>query len=132
VSDLPVIQGIPFQVRQLFVNLFGNAIKYRQQGRPLRIEVSGSVVASPGLAQAKQYLPARYLRVTVKDNGMGFDAEHSEKIFDMFERLHGRDAYEGTGIGLSICRKIMENHRGLIRAEGYPGEGAVFEAFFPM
>ena len=132
VSDLPVIQGIPFQVRQLFVNLFGNAIKYRQQGRPLRIEVSGSVVASPGLAQAKQYLPARYLRVTVKDNGMGFDAEHSEKIFDMFERLHGRDAYEGTGIGLSICRKIMENHRGLIRAEGCPGEGAVFEAFFPM
>jgi PAS domain S-box-containing protein len=132
VSDLPVIQGIPFQVRQVFVNLFGNAIKYRQQGRPLRIEVSGSVVASPGLAQAKQYLPARFLRVKVKDNGMGFDAQHAEKIFDMFERLHGRDAYEGTGIGLSICRKIMENHRGLIRAEGYPGEGAVFEAFFPM
>ena len=132
VSDLPVIQGIPFQVRQVFVNLFGNAIKYRQQGRLLRIEVSGSVVASPGLAQARQYLPARFLRVTVKDNGMGFDAEHSEKIFDMFERLHGRDAYEGTGIGLSICRKIMENHRGFIRAEGYPGEGAVFEAFFPM
>jgi PAS domain S-box-containing protein len=131
-SDLPVIQGIPFQVRQVFVNLFGNAIKYREQGRPLRIEVSGSVVASPGLADAKQYLPARFLRVKVKDNGMGFDAEHAEKIFDMFERLHGRDAYEGTGIGLSICRKIMENHRGLIRAEGCPGEGAVFEAFFPM
>ena len=131
-SDLPVIQGIPFQVRQVFVNLFGNAIKYREQGRPLRIEVSGSVVASPGLADAKQYLPARFLRVKVKDNGMGFDAEHAEKIFDMFERLHGRDAYEGTGIGLSICRKIMENHRGFIRAEGCPGEGAVFEAFFPM
>ena len=132
VSDLPEIRGIVFQVRQVFVNLIGNAIKYRQPGRPLRIEVSGSVVASPGLAEAKQYLPSRFLRVKMKDNGIGFDAAYAERIFDMFERLHGRDAYEGTGIGLSICRKIMENHRGLIRAEGHPGEGAVFEVFFPI
>jgi PAS domain S-box-containing protein len=132
VSDLHEIRGIAFQVRQVFVNLIGNAIKYRQPGRPLQVAVSGSVVASPGLAEAKQYLPARFLRVKVKDNGIGFDEEYAEKIFDMFERLHGRDAYEGTGIGLSICRKIMENHRGLIRAEGHPGEGAVFEVFFPM
>jgi PAS domain S-box-containing protein len=132
VSNLPEIQGIAFQLRQVFVNLLGNAIKYRQPGRPLRIAVSGNVVASPGLAEAKQYLPTRFLRVKVKDNGIGFDEQYAEKIFDMFERLHGRDAYEGTGIGLSICRKIMENHRGLIRAEGCPGEGAVFEVFFPM
>jgi PAS domain S-box-containing protein len=132
VSDLPAVQGIPFQVRQVFVNLLGNAIKYRHLERPPRIEVSGSVVASPGLADAHHYLPTRFLKVRVKDNGMGFDSEYAEKIFDMFERLHGRDAYEGTGIGLSICRKVLENHRGFIRAEGRPGEGAVFEVFFPM
>ncbi|HXB10241.1 MAG TPA: PAS domain S-box protein [Puia sp.] len=130
-SALPAIKGIAFQVRQVFLNLFGNSIKYRQPGRPLRIEVSGSMVHNPGLGEADEYLPSSFLKIVVKDNGMGFDPEHAERIFDMFERLHGREAFEGTGIGLSICRKIMENHKGFIRAVGCPGEGAVFEVFFP-
>jgi PAS domain S-box-containing protein len=132
VSALPMVQAIPFQVWQLFVNLFGNSIKYRDPGRPLRIEVSGSVVHNPGLGEADGYLPSRFLRIQVKDNGMGFAAEHAERIFDMFERLHGREAFEGTGIGLAICRRIMENHKGYIRADGCPGEGAMFELFFPV
>jgi signal transduction histidine kinase len=66
----------------------------------------------------------------VRDNGIGFASEHEEKIFDMFERLHGRDQYSGTGIGLAICRRIMDNNGGFIRARGIPGEGAVFEFFF--
>jgi PAS domain S-box-containing protein len=131
-SALPAIQGIPFQVRQLLVNLFGNAIKYRHPLRPLRIAVSGRVVANPGLREADKYLPMRFLKIEVKDNGMGFAVEYAERIFDMFERLHGREAFEGTGIGLAICRKILENHNGYIRAESRPGEGAVFEVFFPV
>jgi PAS domain S-box-containing protein len=132
VSALPMVKGISFHLHQLFVNLIGNSIKYRQQGRPLKIEVTGSVVNNPGLGEAEAYLPTRFLKITVKDNGIGFEAEHAERIFDMFERLHGREAYEGTGIGLSICRRIMDNHKGFIRAIGYPGEGAVFELFFPV
>ena len=132
VPVLPDIKGIPFQVRQVFVNLFGNSIKYRDPERPLRIEVSGSIVSDPGLGEADEYLPTRYLRVRLEDNGIGFAAEHAERIFDMFERLHGREKFEGTGIGLAICRKAMANHKGYIRAEGRPGEGAVFELFFPV
>ena len=131
VAPLPAVQGIPFQVRQVFVNLFSNAIKYRDQVRPLRIEVSGSIVSNPGLGETDEYLPTRFLKIQVKDNGIGFGAEHAERIFDMFERLHGRDLFEGTGIGLAICRRVMGNHKGYIRAEGRPGEGAVFQVFFP-
>jgi len=131
-SALPAVQGIPFQVRQVFVNLFSNSIKYQEQGRPLRIEVSGSMVYNPGFGESAAYLPTRFLKIMVKDNGIGFGAEHAERIFGMFERLHGGEAFEGTGIGLSICRKVMENHKGFIRAEGSPGEGAVFELFFPV
>jgi len=131
-SALPAVHGIPFQVRQVLVNLFSNSIKYRDLARPLRIEVSGSVVSNPGLGEADEYLPTRFIRIRIRDNGIGFGAEHAERIFDMFERLHGRDAFEGTGIGLAICRKVMGNHKGYIRAEGRPGEGAVFEVFFPQ
>jgi len=98
----------------------------------LRIEVTGAIVHNPGLGEPDGYLPKRFLKISIKDNGIGFSAEYAERIFDMFERLHGRVKYEGTGIGLSICRKIMENHKGYIRATGYPGEGAVFEVFFPV
>jgi signal transduction histidine kinase len=119
-------------VRQVFVNLFGNSIKYREPGRPLRIEVSGNMVYNPGFGESAAYLPTRFLKIMINDNGIGFGEEHAERIFGMFERLHGREAFEGTGIGLSICRKIMENHKGFIRAEGRPGEGAVFELFFPV
>jgi signal transduction histidine kinase len=132
VPALPTIQGIPFQVRQVLMNLFGNSIKYRDQERLLQIQVSGSVVFDPGLGETDAYLPTRFFKLQVKDNGIGFAAEHAQRIFDMFERLHGRDAFEGTGIGLAICRKVMANHKGYIRAEGRPGEGAMFEVFFPL
>jgi PAS domain S-box-containing protein len=131
VSALPAVMGIPFQIRQVFVNLISNSIKYRDQSRPLRIEVTGSEVSNPGLGEKDAYLPTPFLKIRVKDNGMGFGPEYAERIFDMFERLHGRDAFEGTGIGLAICRKIMGNHKGYIRAKGRLGEGAVFEVFFP-
>jgi signal transduction histidine kinase len=132
ISALPTVKGVSFQLRQLFLNLIENSIKYRQPGRPLRIEIKAEYLNDLGLGETQTYLPKRFLNITVADNGIGFEKEHSDRIFEMFERLHGRSQYEGTGIGLSICRKIMENHQGYIRAIGYPGEGAVFEVLLPV
>lgn len=127
-QELPKIKGIAFQIRQLFINLLGNSLKYRDESRPLQISVSSSMAYIPEMANV--YGVAEFCKVTVRDNGIGFAPEHEEKIFDMFERLHGRDQYSGTGIGLAICRRIMDNNGGFIRARGIPGEGAMFELFF--
>jgi light-regulated signal transduction histidine kinase (bacteriophytochrome) len=125
---LPTVKGIAFQLRQLFANLLGNAIKFRSGGRPLRISITASSVRVPEMADV--YGAERFDRIEVRDNGIGFDPEFSEKIFDMFERLHGRDQFSGTGIGLAICRRVMENNRGFIRAHGMKDQGAVFQVFF--
>ncbi|HLP18661.1 MAG TPA: ATP-binding protein, partial [Chitinophagales bacterium] len=73
-----------------------------------------------------------YCQITVEDNGIGFEPEYSEKIFGLFQRLHGRSEYAGTGIGLAIVKKIVENHRGIVLAKGKQGQGATFEIFIPM
>jgi PAS domain S-box-containing protein len=129
VSALPVIMGIRLQIWQLFVNLLSNSIKYHQTGRPLVVEITGKEVANQGLSD---YAPRPYLQIQIKDNGIGFAPIHEETVFNMFERLHGRAAFEGSGVGLAICRRVMQNHKGYIRAEGKPGEGAVFTMFFPL
>ena len=110
---MPRIQGDAAQLERLFVNLIGNAIRYRSDDRPLEIHIDGRPVGS------------RW-EVTVRDNGIGFDNEHAERIFKMFQRLHGRDEYGGTGIGLAICERIVERHGGHIRALGEPGVGSTF------
>jgi PAS domain S-box-containing protein len=129
---LPEIQGIPFQIRQLFVNLFSNSFKYSRPDRELRINISYRGVASPDLPSADLIAPEKFHLIAFRDNGIGFQPEHAEKIFELFSRLHGRDQYSGTGLGLSICRKVMENHNGFIRARGNTDEGAVFELYFPV
>jgi len=126
--NLHTVRGIAFQIRQLFVNLLSNSLKYRDENRALQVSVSSSVTHIPEMANV--YGVGEFCKVAVRDNGIGFASEHEEKIFDMFERLHGRDQYSGTGIGLAICRRIMDNNGGFIRARGIPGEGAVFEFFF--
>ena len=124
-EQLPVIEAIPFQIRQLFVNLIGNSIKYAQSGLAPVIEITcTSNVVCPEA-------PGKYYRISVKDNGIGFKQEDASKIFVLFRRLHKKGAYEGTGIGLAICKKIMENHNGYIIAHGTPGQGAVFHLYFP-
>jgi PAS domain S-box-containing protein len=125
---LPVVQGIPFQLRQLFINLISNSLKYRHEPSPLRMDISCRVVRMPAMADA--YGGQQFYQIDIQDNGIGFDPGQSEKIFNMFERLHTREEYAGTGIGLAICRRIMENNRGFIRATGIPGEGATFSCFF--
>jgi signal transduction histidine kinase len=74
----------------------------------------------------------QYLELTIEDNGIGFDARYADKIFDLFQRLHDKANYSGTGIGLAICRKVMQNHKGFITAHGEPGKGATFTVYFPV
>ncbi|SFF09988.1 PAS domain S-box-containing protein [Chitinophaga sp. CF118] len=129
---LPVISGIPFQMRQLMNNLIGNALKYHHPEHVPYIQISynntDNVLSSEnnGIDNLK-----RYHIITIQDNGIGFEPEYGEKIFEIFERLHGKEFYPGTGIGLALCRKIAENHKGLIKAQGMPGQGAVFIIYLP-
>jgi signal transduction histidine kinase len=118
VGDLPVIEADPLQIRQLLQNLLGNALKFRKQGEPLVVRLA----CTSGGPHAV---------LTVTDNGIGFGAAYSEKIFEMFERLHGRTVYEGSGIGLAICRKIVERHGGTIVAKSEDGQGATFTVTLP-
>ena len=127
-DNLPVIKGIGFQLQQLFANLLSNSIKYRSKERTLIISITASRVRVPEMADV--YGSERFIKVEFRDNGIGFPPEMSEKIFDMFERLHSRDQYSGTGIGLAIVRRIMNNNRGFIRASGIPDKGSVFEIYF--
>jgi signal transduction histidine kinase len=129
IPPLPNIRGIPFQLFQLFLNLISNSIKYRSRDRLLQIEISSENITDQNSRQ-KSYHPRQQKKISVRDNGLGFEPEYSEQIFEMFQRLHGRE-FSGTGIGLSICKKIMDNHQGLIRAQGKLDEGALFELYFP-
>lgn len=131
IAELPVINGIPFQIKQLFCNLISNSFKYRHPDRKAELhiyysEVSGLEVNSPDLDILKSYY-----KIVVKDNGIGFAQHYSDKIFNIFQRLKANHNVAGSGIGLAICKKIMQNHKGLIRASGKEMEGATFEIYFP-
>lgn len=117
-TPLPAIPGISFQLRQLLDNLIGNALKYHHTERQPHIIIR--YVFGQGTHH-----------IMIQDNGIGFDPQNCEKIFEMFERLHGRESYPGTGIGLALCQRIVQNHHGSIRAEGTPGEGATFTITLP-
>ena len=119
INELPTIDADPLQMRQLMQNLFSNALKFRRPGVPPRVEIRGA--ANDGRAE-----------ITVSDNGIGFDDKYADRIFTMFERLHGRGKYEGTGIGLAICRKIAQRHGGEITAQSRPGEGSTFVVSLPI
>jgi len=119
VGALPAIDADALQMRQLLQNLVGNGLKFHRPDLPPRVEISGKVFNNTA-------------EITVSDNGIGFDEKYADRIFTMFERLHGRAAYEGTGIGLAICRKIAHRHGGEIRANSVPGAGAQFVVTLPV
>jgi light-regulated signal transduction histidine kinase (bacteriophytochrome) len=119
VGDLPVLDADPLQMRQLLQNLIGNALKYRRRDEAPVVRLNSSRAGG------------RHWKITVADNGIGFNDQYAEKIFKMFERLHGKTEYKGSGIGLAICRKIAERHGGTIAAVSGAGKGATFTITLP-
>jgi PAS domain S-box-containing protein len=132
VAPLPVVEGDPVQLRQLFQNLIANALKFRKPGVPPKVRISAEVrIASerliPGAAPGEEIC-----EIAVEDNGIGFAPQFVERIFVVFQRLHSRTEFEGTGIGLAICRKITDRHGGTIVAKSTEGEGATFVVTLPV
>ncbi len=126
-GDLPSFEADPTQMYQLFQNLIGNALKFSKQNVPPVVQVSAKVLDHSPLGKA-----GRAIEITVADNGIGFDEKYLDRIFTIFQRLHGRHEYEGTGIGLAVCRKIVDRHGGLITAHSTPDQGARFVVTLPM
>ena len=122
---------IPFQFVQLMENLIHNAIKFAKTETPLEITIKSRLVNGPDLQIENLSTAVNYCHISFGDNGIGFEPQHSEKIFGVFQKLHGRDVYEGTGIGLAIVKKIVENHNGHINAIGEPMQGAIFNIYIP-
>lgn len=129
---LPVIEAIPLQMAQLFGNLVSNALKFSRPGIPPEISITASALTAKAI---KDYPGLRentpYYRIEVKDNGIGFNQEHASQLFNIFQRLHGRKQYEGTGIGLAMCKKIVQNHHGHIYAGSETGKGSTFVIILP-
>lgn len=123
VGDLPAIEADPGQMHQLFLNLIANSLKFRRPGVTPSISIEGNIEVGENGAM---------VRIAVTDNGVGFEPRHAERIFGMFERLHGRDEFDGTGVGLATCRKIAERHAGELTAWGEPDAGAVFTLLLPV
>ncbi|MDV2997044.1 MAG: Adaptive-response sensory-kinase SasA [Chroococcidiopsis sp. SAG 2025] len=131
VDKLPTIDADPVQMRQLFQNLIGNALKFHRPQTPPAVKIYSQLVA-PLQSEAEDSEDVAACQVIVADNGIGFEPKYQERIFQAFQRLHGRSQYEGTGIGLAICRKITERHGGSIKATSMPGQGATFIVTLPM
>ena len=137
VGTLPTLPADPVQMRQLFQNLIGNALKFQRPGVPPVVTVRAKSLRAvppdpPSRGTATLPTPPARCRLTVSDNGIGFEAQYANRIFELFQRLHGRSQYEGTGLGLAICKKIAERHGGTISAEGCPGEGSTFTIDLPL
>jgi signal transduction histidine kinase/CHASE3 domain sensor protein len=129
-NELPSLNIIPFQIEQLFINLISNSLKYSRENVAPQIKINSSLI----VAKEEELLPKtkdKYYKISIEDNGIGFEQEYANKIFILFNRLHNRNQYDGTGIGLAICKKIVENHKGYIFAEGHPNEGSKFTIYLP-
>ena len=120
-----------FQIRQLLYNLIANSLKFRKEDHSLVVEVSAKILGASGNLENGEEKASPICQIRISDNGIGFDQRYADKIFEVFQRLHNRSEYEGTGIGLVIVKKIVENHKGSIRAIGESGRGAVFEIQIP-
>ncbi|HTH37152.1 MAG TPA: CHASE3 domain-containing protein [Pyrinomonadaceae bacterium] len=130
VGDLPTIDADPLQVRQLLQNLIGNALKFHRPDAPPIIKIDGRFLKD---GENRQLDGDREMyRLSVEDNGIGFEEKYLDRIFTPFQRLHGRNEFEGTGIGLAVCRKIVERHGGSLTAVSRPGEGSTFIATLPV
>ncbi|MDB5195911.1 MAG: sensor signal transduction histidine kinase [Flaviaesturariibacter sp.] len=132
-EDLPVIEAMPLQMNQLFYNLIGNSLRYAKKNVPPIIKISSAALSPLEREMRPQLLQNKsYVRITVEDNGIGFEQEYAEKIFGIFQSLNERSQYGSYGIGLALCRKIVDNHQGIIYAQGKVREGATFTIILPL
>jgi len=131
VDKLPAIVGDEAQLNQLFQNIISNALKFQKPGLAPKVEIRSSLVQNKELPRLLSGAAAQYYCISVTDNGIGFAKEYEEKIFQLFQRLHSREEYEGTGIGLAIAKKVVENHHGFIRTESEINRGASFHIYLP-
>lgn len=123
------IEADPLQMRQLFQNLIGNALKFHKEDESPVIKISSAIINGRRLGAKSDQV---FCQIIIEDNGIGFDEKYADKIFAVFQRLHGRSEYEGTGLGLAVCRKIVERHSGTIAAESTPGKGSKFIITLPV
>ncbi|WP_262897594.1 PAS domain-containing sensor histidine kinase [Telluribacter humicola] len=131
-EDLPTIKAIPLQMRQLFYNLINNALKYSKDNIPPRVTISVSNTCSTSIGEYPYLNPKHsYYTISIEDNGIGFDTRYTEKVFTIFKRLHSRDTYSGTGIGLALCKKVAHNHGGEIYVSSIPDLGSTFYVILP-
>jgi signal transduction histidine kinase/CHASE3 domain sensor protein len=129
--SLPTLQVIPYQIQQIFTNLIGNALKYSNPTINLFINIACELIDEKNANNVKLLADKKYYKFTFADNGLGFEQEYAEQIFVLFKRLHDSTIYPGAGIGLSICKKIIDNHSGFIFAQSKLGEGATFTFYLP-
>jgi PAS domain S-box-containing protein len=135
IGELPHLEADPMQMRQLFQNLIGNALKFHGKEKPLLKvygEIVGRIEGGIECRHSKGPRVGRFCRIFIEDNGIGFDESCAERIFAPFQRLHGRSEYEGSGMGLAICRRIVERHRGTITARSTLGKGSTFVVTLPL
>lgn len=133
VGQLPVVKGHRRQVQQLFQNLIGNALKYSKQGTLPVVQITSGIITGrdAGMPVAPDDEEKSFHRIVIADNGIGFEQQYADKIFNIFTRLHGNLEYKGTGVGLAIVKKVVENHKGYIAAQSEPGQGATFIVLLP-
>jgi signal transduction histidine kinase len=133
IGNLPIIEAEPTQMRQLLQNLISNALKFHRQDVSPIIHISGEYLTEAPFNLLKEPVTGRpYCQIFVTDNGIGFDPKYAERIFTVFQRLHKRSEYEGTGVGLALCRKIVQRHRGTITATSQVGQGTTFTVTLPV
>ena len=130
VANMPTIDAVPSQMRQLFQNLIANSLKYHRNEVAPEVKITGDIIENGAIEP--NGTSSKTCQITVRDNGLGFEAQYAERIFGIFQRLHGRVEFEGTVVGLAVCRKIAERHDGTIRAQGRPGEGSTFTVTLPL
>jgi len=132
VGPLPTIEADPLQMRQLVQNLIGNALKFQPPNAQPVVKINAQIQKATFCAGTDGEPSDEFCELTIQDNGIGFDEKYTEKIFAVFQRLHGRNEYEGTGVGLAVCRRITDRHGGTISAKSKLGEGATFTVTLPV
>lgn len=131
-QKLPELNVIRFQFHQLLHNLISNALKFSNPKKPLQIKIKSEISTGDKLKYDKLLPKKKYCHISIHDNGIGFEPQFNDRIFEVFQRLHGKGEYKGTGIGLAICKKIVENHHGFITATGELKKGATFDIYLPV